>query len=230
MDKVTLTKEQLRELKRYIHSRGFREPLIVMEILDHFACLVEEKMQAKPNLTLDEAMKEAHSSFGIMGFKALADAAAVERNKRYNKQFKTNIANVFSNPLIWLVTILSAVPFYQFTLWMQVQDWGWLLDGGDVMFVIVLMVYIGSSVLVMPRQNNRCVSGYGKWADNGYAWAMYLMIIGFPHYRAGGAGWFFATADTAICAFIIIYNIGHYRAAKNIAEEVVSVEKQHAEL
>ena len=42
MDKLTLTKQQLKELKKFINSRGFREPLIVMEILDHFACLVEE--------------------------------------------------------------------------------------------------------------------------------------------------------------------------------------------
>lgn len=230
MDKVTLTKEQLRELKRYIHSRGFREPLIVMEILDHFACLVEEKMQINPKLRLDEAMKEAHSSFGIMGFKALADAAAVERNKRYNKQFKTNIANVFSNPLIWLITILSAVPFYQFTLWMQVQDWGWLLDGGDIMFIILIMIYVGSSLLGMPRPNKNHYTGYGSVTDNGYSWLVYILVITAPHFREGSPERIFATFDTIVCAFIILYNVARSKTVKGITYELINTEKQHADL
>lgn len=230
MDKVTLTREQLRELKRYIHSRGFREPLIVMEILDHFACLVEEKMQVNPKLTLDEAMKQAHSSFGIMGFKALADTAAAERNKRYNKAFKANMRDVFANPHTWLLTILASIPFYMLCLWLQVQDWGFLLKGADVMFIIVIMVYAGSMLLAMPKRNKNYYTGYGNLADNGYSWLVYILVISVPHYRLGAPDWIFATVDTIVCAFIILYSIAHAKTVKSITNELINTEKQHADL
>ena len=46
MDSKVLSQEQLKELVRFIHSRGFREPAVVLEILDHFACKVEELLAA----------------------------------------------------------------------------------------------------------------------------------------------------------------------------------------
>ena len=56
MDKVTLTKEQLEELKVFINSRGFVEPVVVLEILDHFACKVEEELEQNPQYSLKKAM------------------------------------------------------------------------------------------------------------------------------------------------------------------------------
>lgn len=82
-----LQKEELRVLKDYIEKRSqrFSEPAILMEILDHFACKVEELRQQEPHLSLDEAMLQAHASFGVRGFAPLADQAQSSLYQRYRK-------------------------------------------------------------------------------------------------------------------------------------------------
>jgi hypothetical protein len=88
MDKVVLNKEQLKELKWFIHSRGFLQPLVVMEILDHFACMVEDMMQEDKELTLKQAMIKAHASLGVMGFRPIADAVEKGRERAMIKLAK----------------------------------------------------------------------------------------------------------------------------------------------
>lgn len=82
-----LQKAELHTLRNYIEKRStqFSEPAILVEILDHFACKVEEIREKKPGIGLDEAMKEAHASFGVRGFAPLADQAQNSLYQRYRK-------------------------------------------------------------------------------------------------------------------------------------------------
>lgn len=72
--KKKLSKEELKLLVRFIQKRGFVELDIQLEILDHFACKVEEILSEEPNLALSDAMARAHASFGVMGFSTIVDS------------------------------------------------------------------------------------------------------------------------------------------------------------
>ncbi len=68
-----LNKEQIAEIKKFIHSRGFNTIEVEMEILDHVASAVTEKLEADPEKTLDKAIKEVHASFEVFGFSTIED-------------------------------------------------------------------------------------------------------------------------------------------------------------
>lgn len=80
---LRLTPDQLQHLKRFIARRGFGEPATLLEILDHFACKVEELWPEHPQWTLDEAMEAAHNSFGAAGFYRIVKAFQAATHRRF---------------------------------------------------------------------------------------------------------------------------------------------------
>jgi hypothetical protein len=233
MDKLTLTKEQLKELKKFINSRGFREPLIVMEILDHFACLVEEKLEANPGMPLDEAMQQAHGSFGVMGFRTIADAADVERNKRLNKQFKKTLGGMVASPAMWLLFVLVGAIYY--TTYMSFQEF--FVDGDNAGFLTafpaLLIVVIGQTIIFrrFPGIKNRYVSGKGTLADNGYYWLVFILMIFFPNYPGGDWPLMpFAIAATIYILAILTWVIAMYRTWQSTEQHYRDIEQMYAEL
>lgn len=233
MDKITLSKEQLIELKKFINSRGFREPLIVMEILDHFACLVEEKLLANPGMPLHDAMLHAHDSFGIMGFRTIADAADVERNKRLNKQFKKTLAGMVASPAIWLLFVLAGSIYY--TTYMSLQQF--FVDGNNAGFLTAfpaLLIVIVGQILIFrrfPGIKNRYASGKGTLADNGYYWLVFILMIFFPNYPGGVWPIMpFAIAATIYVLAILAWVIAIYRTWLSTEQFYTDIERLHAEL
>ncbi|GAA4453145.1 hypothetical protein [Rurimicrobium arvi] len=106
-----LRKEELQLLETYIKKRSLRfaEPAILSEILDHFACKVEELQAEHPGIELEEAMLRAHRSFGIRGFGPLADVAENSVYLRYRKYAFAEIRQLLLSP--HMLYILSAGAF-----------------------------------------------------------------------------------------------------------------------
>ena len=86
-----LNKEQIREIKQFIHSRGFTHIEIEMEILDHVASAVEDKLEEDPDKPFDKAIQEIHRGFGVMGFSVMED------------EFKKSFAKISRKKLIDIV-------------------------------------------------------------------------------------------------------------------------------
>jgi len=142
MDKVNLNREQLQEVVAYIERRGFKDPLVLVEILDHFACKVEEKMEARPGMTLGAAIVAAHGDFGPMGFYPLRKAFEEAARKKYKAIFNTERKLLLKSPLfVLLATVLSFLfakilvlfPFRSISEWyprlpvMEALCWGYLV-------------------------------------------------------------------------------------------------------
>lgn len=87
MDKIVLSKDQLQQLSTYIGKRSLRfsDPIVMQEILDHFACKVEELLSAKPGMDFNDAMLRAHRSFGVKGFAPIADHIEQSLVRKYKK-------------------------------------------------------------------------------------------------------------------------------------------------
>src|ERR1043165_8806970 len=117
MDSKTLNREQLQQLVRFIHSRGFREDVVMLEILDHFACKVEEVIAKTPEVSFDEAMRKAHASFGAMGFQPIAASFQKQTKKKYSGIFWRHFKALLLNPiLVVLLWALSVLYFKAFML------------------------------------------------------------------------------------------------------------------
>jgi hypothetical protein len=122
MDKVKLGKEQLKELKYFIYSRGFREPEVMMEILDHFACKVEDKLTENPLLSLQDAIKEAHKEFGYNGFYSIKASLDVFTRRRYKRIYWQEVKYCVTSVPLMLMIILTGYMTYQSMLWAFINN------------------------------------------------------------------------------------------------------------
>jgi hypothetical protein len=116
MNKFSLTENQLLELKYFIHKRGIKESDVVNEILDHFACKVEELMNKDVYLYFDKAMQLAHQSFGKTGFRPLVASYEKHIEKTMWSTFKNELKNVLTSPkIIFLIAYgLCLYPLLQY--------------------------------------------------------------------------------------------------------------------
>lgn len=143
MDKVKLTQEQLKELKFFIYKRGFREPEVIMEILDHFACKVEDKLCAKPGMSLEDAMKEAHNEFGYNGFYSIKASLDVFTRHRYKNIYWTQVKAVLCNIPLMVLLIGLGYAIYAATIWAFVnKHTDWLFEENVVGICVWLVMLV----------------------------------------------------------------------------------------
>jgi hypothetical protein len=105
---MKLSSFHIAQIKNFVSQRGFTEPDLQIEIIDHMACRVEELMSANQTLTLDHAIKLAHSEFGIMGFSIFEDAMRSALQKRYFKVF----GNIYLANFTWKTAPLMVALVY----------------------------------------------------------------------------------------------------------------------
>jgi hypothetical protein len=92
---MTLSKSDLQQIKDFISKRGFTEPDLQMEIIDHVACRAEALMSTDQNLSLQQAIKLTHAEFGVMGFSVFEDGMRSTLQKRYWRVFKSYFKSSF---------------------------------------------------------------------------------------------------------------------------------------
>jgi hypothetical protein len=85
-------------------------------MLDHVACMVEEKMKASPDLSFEAALKSTYNDFGFWGFSKLADGIIKGRKVAIKGTVKRVLGIVASWPYILLVIVAAIFLFYAYTL------------------------------------------------------------------------------------------------------------------
>ncbi len=112
---MELTKEQLRKLYHYINSCGIKYYDVKMEVIDHFASILEEELEEKPNLNFKEKIVEVHKNFGEEGLNGFLDSKRKSINKRFLKSTYKYLKTFFKLPKI----IFSISVFYALFLIMN---------------------------------------------------------------------------------------------------------------
>lgn len=109
---MKLTQEQLLEIKNFISKKGYSEPDVQLELLDHLACGIEERMQYS---NFDRALNDTYKSFGIFGFSDFVEGINKGHQKAVWTQIKSHLKTVFSFP--WIIfTLLIIYSLYSATL------------------------------------------------------------------------------------------------------------------
>lgn len=155
MDNRILTGEELVQLRKFIVSRShrFAEPAILLEIMDHFACKTEEVLTDEPSLSLEQAMKKAHHSFGIKGFAPIADAYEQHIYQRYKKLCQRIRLNIL---LSWHSLGLAAGGIFFARLYSLAYQGHFVPDNGfGVVILLELLYAAGVGILLLRRKNAR---------------------------------------------------------------------------
>ncbi|WP_461788144.1 hypothetical protein [Pedobacter sp.] len=129
---MKLTKIQLEKIRIYLDENGFKYLDIQMEILDHIASAVEEKMTEDPTLTFEDAVNQTRISFGKAGFINIEKSIVKGLSNRYRKLFFRHFFSLFGIRFIWMPFLLV------FGLY-QLQN---IISNKDNLFTAVIIVYI----------------------------------------------------------------------------------------
>jgi len=178
--KMNLTKEQLATIKAFIIKKGINYLDVQMEILDHVASAVEEKMTANNSLSFEEALKQTHASFGIFGFGGVEDAIVNGMSKKYNRIFWNYFLSFFGFKYILLV-FLSAFLIYEAQV--LVEDYFQFL--AYFLFIVIVAVAAGF-VFVLKHNSYRKLLVYKRTGSYlsffGSGFIVYNYLIGNLRY------------------------------------------------
>jgi hypothetical protein len=228
MDKITLTKDQLRTLGDFIKSRGqsFAEPAVMFEILDHFACKVEEEMMMDKSLPFPEAIKKAHQSFGVKGFAPLAQAFHQSLHHQYKFWYRLQAKKLFfSVHLIGL--LLVAFTVFRLSLYANQLHWPHT-DNASILvfmeFIYVVFFYTARGKL-SARQKNQIFFEKALTVSSGFIlWMWAGLAILIINTQLGAIA---SAITVALLSFILSFNLILFsRLLVKVKKDVSVIEAQ----
>lgn len=228
MDKVTLTKDQLTALCDFIKSRStsFAEPAVMFEILDHFACKVEEEMMKDTSLSFSEAIKTAHQSFGVKGFAPIAEAFHHTLRHQYKSWYRQQAKTLF---LSVHLTGMLLVAFTVFRLSLYVHHTPWLHINNGSLVVFMEFIYVVFFYTARARLSNQqrhqiffekalsVSSGFIVWM-----WAGLAILVFNTQLSAVTSA-----VATAFLSFVLTFNLILFsRLLVKVKKDISAIESQ----
>lgn len=138
---MKLSPSQITTLKILISHKGYPEIDLQYEILDHVACKVEELLEEKPNMDLDDAFRKVHSEFGIFGFSDLAESYTKSIEKRYSRFFWEEFKMLFTSNRLFYPAAMAYI-LYWLSIYIKPFGYELSLPIWGILFFFVGLVYI----------------------------------------------------------------------------------------
>lgn len=184
MDKVKLNREQLLVLVELIKKRGISQPIVLAEILDHFACKVEDKLSENPKLGFKAATELAYKSFGPLGFYSLRRAIEQDVYSKYKRLFNKEMKRVLVSPVEILCALgMALLAYFAFT-WSNGKTFFYGMYFNPA-YVIAFAVLVAAEIIMLRKLA-------GKMKDK-------QIVIAARGPLAFGAG--FSFLSSAMCRF-----------------------------
>jgi len=112
---MDLSKEQLLQIDNYIFVCGIKYYDVRTEIVDHFANILEQKLEENPALNFKQEIINVHKNFSDNGFEKLLKEKTKSVTKKFYKQSFKYFVTFFKLPKI----IISVALFYGLYLLMN---------------------------------------------------------------------------------------------------------------
>lgn len=230
MDSKVLSKEQLQQLVKFIHSRGFKEPAVMLEILDHFACKVEEILAVTPDIPFDVAMQKAHQSFGTMGFRPIEASFEQQTGKKYKTIFRKKFQTVISSPLSVILLPLIGLGFFKFFMLSVEHQWNHILGQNDAVLLFFVVLLATQFILIFSFSKENRKYAFARYAINsgnftGLSGLLFYILIGFNNVPDTDWAWIPGLVFTGY----FVYSVPRFIAASQAirkAEEDIRLIKQ----
>ncbi len=134
-----LNKDQIQEIKKFIHSRGFTHIEVELEILDHVASAVEQKLENDPQKPLDKAIKEVHAGFGVFGFAGIEEEKQKLISSLLKKEYQNVMLSYFKTSKVLIVALIALLYTASLNLsWLMTEQ---VLRFFPVCVVLALLIY-----------------------------------------------------------------------------------------
>ncbi|MFN8348290.1 MAG: hypothetical protein U0X91_25030 [Spirosomataceae bacterium] len=111
MMKKELTKEHINRLYRYAADNGVNYFDVQVELVDHIATAIEERLNTHPEQTVDDTLKEVIASFEKYGLKKIVKEKEKQVRRQYRRYEWESFKSFFSWPRIIVTALLTWVLF-----------------------------------------------------------------------------------------------------------------------
>ncbi len=138
---MKLTKEQIQQIDDYIVACDIKWYDVKMELVDHFATSLEEKLEENPTLDFKQTIVNEHKSFSDQGFKKLLNTKTKAVEKQFYKQVFKHLKSFFKLPKIFI----SVSIFYGLLLLMN------LVENKEYFFVVLTIILLAIIIQVFAR-------------------------------------------------------------------------------
>jgi hypothetical protein len=159
---MEISKEQLLQIDKYMYACGIKFYDVRIEIVDHFANILEQKLEEDPALNFKQEIVNIHKNFSDSGFSKLLKEKTKWVTKKFYKQTLKHFIAFFKLPKI----ILSATLFCVLYLLMHMfenKEYFFLWAHG---FTLLLVANIG----------------YQNWKNKGKERELFLVLDKTDHF------------------------------------------------
>ena len=165
---MKLAQDQITEIKKFIHSRGFTHIEIEMEILDHVASAVEAKMEKNPNKSISKAIHEVHAGFGVMGFSVMED----EFRKSFLKLSRDKLVDIVFDYIASVKALRTLAILLFFYL---IGDTILPFENGTYYKIYFYLLGMIEAIILLLA----LYSGTKKWRKKSFVFSVYGMYTAF---------------------------------------------------
>lgn len=113
---MTLTEEQIQTLFRFCEKKRIVHYDLQVEIVDHLANAIEERMEQDGSLLFEDALMQVHQSFGPLGLRSMTATREAALQKKYSRMKWQLLRSYFTWPkfAFTLLMIVIAVSLPRF--------------------------------------------------------------------------------------------------------------------
>jgi hypothetical protein len=104
-----LTKEQINTLFTFCEKHSVRHYDVQVELVDHLANAIEDRMRSGKDLSFEAALKKVYDGFGAMGFGRMVSSRSLALETQYSRQRNKLFLSWFSWPKIGMTVLVISV-------------------------------------------------------------------------------------------------------------------------
>ncbi|TDB63741.1 hypothetical protein [Arundinibacter roseus] len=109
-----LTDAQIDALTEFVKRKYVDYYDVQLELVDHLASEIEQRLAATPALSFDTALQQVYARFGIFGFTEVIEEKAKAVNRKNRHLFWKSVKSLFVLPKIIGTLILTLILFIAF--------------------------------------------------------------------------------------------------------------------
>lgn len=107
---MKLNKEHIAIIHDFVKSKYVDFYDVELELVDHLASSIEEKMKVKKELSFENALKETYQPFGLFGFSEFVEQKQNQVYRKGRSVFFKELIGFFKIPQI-IITLLAGTFF-----------------------------------------------------------------------------------------------------------------------
>jgi hypothetical protein len=217
MASYELNDEQINELfsfckKHYVHHYD-----VQVELVDHLANAIEEKINANPNLSFEKALDEVYKTFGYKGFAGIVEAKTIAIEKQYRKlRYKLFFA-YFTWPKA-IFTLMLFLSLLSLKIWVPANFQYELIGILSIAFIISESLFDTKVKRLFKKQNQRLLLtevGVDKFFLSSIGIFLINLIYRFLE-KQGQISWMYFGLFSLFIVVMVLFSLAYVELCKQL--------------